>query len=101
MSQNSLLIPSVLVLIAGACAAQDGEDLWNQCGETVIPACRAYVAAFSTEKEIKAAAEKDVRLFLVLQKIAQEEKIEAKQGESIAAKTMEFLMKEAKWEEAK
>ena len=52
MSQNSLL--SVLVLIAGVCAAQDGEDMWNQCGETVIPACRAYVAAFSTEKEIAA-----------------------------------------------
>jgi trigger factor len=53
------------------------------------------------EKDIKAAAEKDVQLFLILQKIGQEEKIEAKQGESIAAKVMEFLLKEAKWEEAK
>ena len=54
MSRNSLLVPSILFLIAGACAAQDSEDLWNQCGETVIPACRAYVAAFATEKESKA-----------------------------------------------
>ncbi len=53
------------------------------------------------ESEIKTAAEKDVKLFLILQKIAQEEKVEVKQGESLAAKIMEFLLKEAKWEEAK
>ena len=54
-----------------------------------------------TEKEIKTAAEKDVKLFLILQKIVQVEKIEVKQGESLAAKALEFLLKEAKWEEMK
>lgn len=54
-----------------------------------------------SEKELREAAEKDVKLFLILQKIAQDETIEVKQGESVPAKVMEFLLKEAKWEEAK
>lgn len=55
------------------------------------------------EKEIKEAAQKDVKLFLVLQKIAQIEKITAgeKAEETLATKVMEFLYKEAKWEENK
>ncbi len=55
------------------------------------------------EKEIKEAAQKDVKLFLVLQKIAQIEKITAgeKPEETLAAKVMELLYKEAKWEENK
>jgi FKBP-type peptidyl-prolyl cis-trans isomerase (trigger factor) len=49
-------------------------------------------------KQIKEAAEKDVRIYLILQKIAQLEKIEAGEGENLSAKVMEFLFKEAKWE---
>jgi hypothetical protein len=44
----------VLVAVGAYAAEDDGMTLWNQCGETVIPACRAYVATFVTEKEAKA-----------------------------------------------
>ncbi len=56
-----------------------------------------------SKKEIDAAAEKDVKLFLILQKIAEIENIIAGEGknETIAARVMEFLFKEAKWEETK
>lgn len=54
-----------------------------------------------TDKEIREAAEKDVKVFLVLHKIAELEKVEAGQNENLAAKVMELLLKEAKWEETK
>ncbi|MBF0619264.1 MAG: hypothetical protein HQL19_03750 [Candidatus Omnitrophica bacterium] len=54
-----------------------------------------------SSKELTSAAEKDVKLYLTLQKIAEIEKIEVKQGEQVAAKVIEFLFKEAKWEEPK
>jgi regulator of protease activity HflC (stomatin/prohibitin superfamily) len=43
----------------------------------------------------------DVKTFLILHKIAEVEKIEAEKNENLSAKVMEFLLKEAKWEEAK
>lgn len=55
----------------------------------------------ASKKELTAAAEKDVRTFLILHKIAELEKIEAGKNENLSAKVMEFLLKEAKWEEAK
>jgi FKBP-type peptidyl-prolyl cis-trans isomerase (trigger factor) len=57
--------------------------------------------AEATKKELKEAAEKDVKTFLILHKIAEVEKIEAQKNENLSAKVMEFLLKEAKWEEAK
>ena len=54
-----------------------------------------------SQKDLRAAAEKDVKLFLILQKIAEQEKITAPEGENLTVKVMEFLMKEAKWEDAK
>lgn len=54
-----------------------------------------------SDKEIREAAQKDVRVFLILQKIAELEKIEAARGENLSAKVMELLLKEAKWEDAK
>ncbi|MBF0569495.1 MAG: hypothetical protein HQL18_01805, partial [Candidatus Omnitrophica bacterium] len=51
--------------------------------------------------QLKEAAEKDVRIFLVLNKIAELEKITAGEGENLSVKVMELLFKEAKWEEAK
>jgi trigger factor len=57
--------------------------------------------AEASKKELKEAAEKDVKTFLILHKIAEVEKIEAEKNENISAKVMEFLLKEAKWEEAK
>ncbi len=57
--------------------------------------------AEASKKELTDAAEKDVKTFLILHKIAEVEKIEAEKDENISAKVMEFLLKEAKWEEAK
>ncbi|NLE64680.1 MAG: hypothetical protein GX606_02045 [Elusimicrobia bacterium] len=53
------------------------------------------------KKQFEEAAEKDVRLFLILQKIAQAENITVEKNESLPVKVMAFLLKEAKWEEAK
>jgi trigger factor len=52
-------------------------------------------------KDLKEASAKDVKTFLILHKIAEVEKIEAAPNENLSAKVMEFLLKEAKWEEAK
>lgn len=52
-------------------------------------------------KEIQEAAEKDVKSFLILQKIALKEGISPAKEENLTVKVIEFLMKEAKWEEAK
>lgn len=52
-------------------------------------------------KEMRVSVERDVKIYLILDKIAEIEKIEVKEGENLPAKAMEFLLKEAKWEEAK
>ena len=52
-------------------------------------------------KELRDSVERDVKVYLILDKIAQVENIEVKEGENLPAKTIEFLLKEAKWEEAK
>lgn len=49
-------------------------------------------------KELMPAVEKDIKAYLVFDKIAQLEKIEVKEGENLPAKVIEFLLKEAKWE---
>lgn len=51
---------------------------------------------------LKEQVEKDVKAYLIIDKIAQIEGIEAqKEGETLPAKVMEFLLKEAQWEEKK
>lgn len=53
-------------------------------------------------KDLETVVERDVKVFLVLEAIAKEEKIEpANERENLPAKVMEFLLKEAKWEEPK
>ncbi len=53
------------------------------------------------KKDLQAAAEKDVKIFLVLQKIGELENITAPQGENLTVNVMAFLMKEAKLEDGK
>lgn len=48
-------------------------------------------------KELEPAVKKDIQVFLILDKIAQVENIEIKDGENLPTKVMEFLLKEAKW----
>ena len=48
-------------------------------------------------KSLQEVVERDVKVYLVLEEIARQEKIEAEQEENLPAKVMEFLLKEAKW----
>lgn len=52
-------------------------------------------------KDLEAPVEKDIRAYLIFDRIAQAENIEVKEGESLPQKVMEFLLKEAKWEDVK
>ena len=53
------------------------------------------------KKELASIVERDVKIYLIFQAIAGVEGIHAHNNESLPAKVMEFLLKEAKWEEAK
>jgi FKBP-type peptidyl-prolyl cis-trans isomerase (trigger factor) len=48
--------------------------------------------------DLKDSVEKDLKVFLVLDKIAELEKLDIKENENMPAKVIEFLLKEAKWE---
>ncbi len=51
--------------------------------------------------QLEESVEKDIRIYLILDKIAELESIPVKEEENLAVKVMEFLLKEAEWEEAK
>jgi len=50
--------------------------------------------------DFRKPVEREVKIYLIFDKIAELEKMEIKEGENLPAKVMEFLLKEAKWEEA-
>jgi FKBP-type peptidyl-prolyl cis-trans isomerase (trigger factor) len=52
-------------------------------------------------KSLVEAVEKDIRVYFILDKIAEDEKIEIKEGENIPTKVLAFLLKEAQWDEEK
>ena len=47
--------------------------------------------------QLEESVEKDIRIYLVLEKIAELENIPVKEEENLAVKVMEFLLKEAEW----
>ena len=49
-------------------------------------------------KEFQKTAERDVKVYLIFDKIAELENIKVEEKESLSAKVMEFLLKEAKWQ---
>lgn len=51
-------------------------------------------------KDLREPVERDVKAYLILDKIAATEKLEIKEGMNLPAVVMEFLLKEANWEEA-
>ncbi len=51
--------------------------------------------------QLREVVEKNVRVYLIFDRIAELENIEVKGEENLAVKVMEFLLKEAKWEEVK
>ena len=50
---------------------------------------------------MRPGAERDVKAYFILEKIADQEKMTIEQGENIFQKVIGFLLKEAQWEEAK
>ncbi|MCA9403902.1 MAG: hypothetical protein KC897_08985 [Candidatus Omnitrophica bacterium] len=72
-------------------------DYQNQMQQQGIAAEEAQKRIKESEKELRTAVEKDVQVYLILDKIAAEEKMDIKQGENLPAKVIEFLLKEAKW----
>lgn len=53
------------------------------------------------EKELRQSAERDIRVSLIFQQILTAEGVELGKEDNLFVKTMEILLKEAKWEEAK
>jgi trigger factor len=51
------------------------------------------------KKELKELAERDIKVFFIFDKIAQQENIKSEKPEMAFKKVMEFLMKEASWQE--
>ena len=51
-------------------------------------------------KDLRAPVEREVKVYLILDKIAAAEKLDVKEGMSLPSAVMEFLLKEANWEEA-
>ena len=47
---------------------------------------------------LRAPVEREVKVYLIFDKIVEIEKIEVKEGENLPMKVIEFLLKEAKWE---
>lgn len=72
-------------------------DYQNQMQQQGVAAEEAQKRINESEKELRTAVEKDVQVYLILDKIAAEEKMDIKQGENLPAKVIEFLLKEAKW----
>ena len=51
--------------------------------------------------QLESVVERDVKIFLVLEEIAKLENITAQENQQVPHKVIEFLLKEAKWDEAK
>lgn len=73
------------------------QEYQNQMQQQGVSAEEAQKRVQESEKELRTAVEKDVQVYLILDKIASEEKMDIKQGENLPAKVIEFLLKEAKW----
>ncbi len=50
-------------------------------------------------KELRPLVEKDLKIYLIMEHIAKQENIQIPEGENLFKKIMEFLLREAKWEE--
>ncbi|MBU4333051.1 MAG: hypothetical protein KKD07_01260, partial [Candidatus Omnitrophica bacterium] len=55
----------------------------------------------SVRKDLSEVVEKDIRVYLILDEISKRENIEINEGGNLPLKVMEYLLKEAKWEEVK
>ena len=76
-------------------------DLKRRLKSQGLPDEEIEKKADEMSKNMKEPVERDVKLFLIFDKIAHDENIEVGQGENLPAKVMEFLMKEAQWQDSK
>lgn len=70
----------------------------NQMQQQGISTEEAEKRSKEGEKDLRSAVEKDVQVYLILDKIAELENMEIKQGENLPGKVIEFLLQEAKWD---
>lgn len=77
------------------------QETINRLKSQGVPADNLKGKEEDIRKDLKEPVERDIKVYFILDKIAQEEKMEIKEGENLPAKVIEFLLKEANWEEAK
>jgi FKBP-type peptidyl-prolyl cis-trans isomerase (trigger factor) len=101
---ETLLKESSLVVPASAVQKQL-EHLWEENVRHLksrrMPEEEIKKKEEEMRKNLKPMAERDVKVFLVLEKIAELENITVQGQESLPHKVLEFLMKNANWEDAK
>jgi len=97
LKKAKLVVPQSLVLKQIEHRIEDAKKRLKSQGHTA-----EEIETKETEmrKDLRDPVERDVKVYFILEKIAELENIEIKEGENLPAKTMEFLLKEAKWEEA-
>jgi FKBP-type peptidyl-prolyl cis-trans isomerase (trigger factor) len=98
IKKAKLVVPQSLVRRQIEHRVAEGKKRLNAQG---LPAEEIKKKEEEMRKELKTPVERDVKVYLILDKIGQEEGIQAKDGENLPAKVMEFLLKKAKWEETK
>lgn len=77
------------------------EDLTHRLHERGMPEAEIKKKETDFRKELLPQVEKDVKTFLVLDKIRNMENVPVAENENMPAKVIEFLLKEAVWQEAK
>ena len=77
------------------------EEIRRRLAEQKLTAADIQKKEEEIRKEMEEAVERDIQIYLILDKIAELENIAVDKNDNLAAKVMEFLLKEAEWEEAK
>ena len=95
LNQTQLVVPQSLV----------NKQLEHRLAETKrrlqtqgVPEEKIKAKEEDLRKELQEAVEKDVKAYLIFDKIAQAQGITVPEGENMPNKVMELLLKEAKWE---
>lgn len=98
---EQLIAKSVLVLPESAVKKQL-EHLWHDVQHRLMAQGLKKEDIIAKEeeykKELKQAAERDIAVYFIFDKIAEIENIKPEKPEGMFRKVMEFLMREAKWE---
>ncbi len=77
------------------------EDYQKRMKSQGIPAEEFQKKEEEMRKEMRPVAEKDIKVYLILDHIGKEEKITIAQNENMFNRVMEYLLREAKWNDGK